>query len=203
MEFYFLHWNMSFVRMLGWNAGITDTATSLSRLNPGEITSTDYGARPLPALPLRITLDILISVLLLLGFFVPTMVDVFARRQCSSKCIYFSPPLKLLSLATSLGLLFTVPSILVFYVTLPLTQDYFRNYASDPSCDNGYSNNSQEIVNILEMFVKMGLGIVPASACGPSFGQNITTPNMACAIMFSPINVWALFCLFCQLLYVR
>jgi hypothetical protein len=133
-----------------------------------------------------------------------------SRRRSSRGCTYFAAPLQLVAMAASLGLLFTLPSLLLFYATVPFDLEggggSGGGLVGDDGSAGGVVGNASAMpgVNWLEAFVAGGLGITPAAARSSAEVArrggvaNATTTNIACELVFEPLNAWALLCLLCQ-----
>ena len=179
------------------SAAVTSAAVATTPAHNGTTatptTGTPYPAPslPFPTLPMRVFADGLMSVLLVASVVLTILVDVALRaatRSCGSSCAFFSMPTALVAVTCCLGLVLTVPSMLLFYVTaLPMTATEFTATAISPPR------------NLLQQFVEDYLAIPLHERHS---GANATTPNIACALLFEPLNPWAVVCLVLQWMYV-
>ena len=173
------------------NAPVATTA----RANVTTATTTSYPyptpVNAFPMLPVRVVIDILISVVLVGTFLFVSAIELLCTRvrwSCVRSLSYFGMPMGVVSATTGLGLLFTIPSIFLFYLTVPNTAGVSGSLWSSGSDHR----------NLLERIVVNGLGFAPIAR----EGANVTTPNIACSLAFRPINAWALLCLLCQWMYI-
>ncbi len=195
--------------------GTTAAATTTAAVYPPP-------ARAFPKLPLRVFLDALaaaalVGTLVLCCAVECVCVRVRVGRSCAKRgmrmrrCAYFGLPLRIVAWFAAVGLLFAVPSVLLFVITAPVGVVDANggggggggNHSAGGGVGDGNDHRS-----LLERFVEDQLDVQPlrsssSSAGGGGFGGvNATVQNIACSLVFEPLNPWALLCLLGQLMYV-